>query len=58
MGARLIMGSFGGAVARAKISRLRKSTWTETETLKILKQKGKKSAKKFLFLCTSFLAMF
>ena len=39
MGALSIMGSFGGAVARAKISRSRKSTWTETETLKIMKQK-------------------
>ena len=39
MGTRSIMGSFGGTVARAKISRSRKSTWTETETLKILKQK-------------------
>ena len=45
------MGSFGSAVARAKTSRLRKSTWTETESWKILKQKGKKKCQKvFVFV--------
>ena len=54
MGARSIMGSFGGTIARVKIFRSRKSTCTETETLKILKQKGKKVPKGLCFCVTTF----